>query len=141
MLEERETSLMVTGADYNTYALIRKQESEHRTLHIGGYDGYTWTARSRIGNEGGAVWIAKDLLERTPEVAANTPAAQPNSGTAATPTNLPAPTTPSVPVQSITGKDVAPRKGGVEFGPQTFQKPGPDAGKDDTTLPGAKIRF
>jgi hypothetical protein len=141
VLAERETSLMVTGADYNTYALIRKQESEKRTLYIGGYEGYTWTARSRIGNEGAAVWIAKDLLERTPEAAANTPAAQPNSGTAATPTNLPAPTTPPAPVQSTTGKDVAPRKGGVDFGPQTFQKPGPDAGKDDNTLPGAKIRF
>lgn len=65
----------VSGADYNTYAILRGLSSERHTTVMGGSvigaDEVT-----RIGNEGGKVWIRTDLLTPRPAPAA-TPAPPP----------------------------------------------------------------
>ncbi len=66
----------VSGADYNTYAILRRLSSERHTVVAGGTvigaDEVT-----HIGNEGGKAWIRLDLLVDRPTTAPSTPATAP----------------------------------------------------------------
>jgi Domain of unknown function (DUF4157) len=66
----------ISGADYNTYAILRRLTSERHTVVAGGSvigaDEVT-----RIGNEGGKAWIRADLLAPRPTAALSTPATSP----------------------------------------------------------------
>jgi hypothetical protein len=140
ILKDVGNALLVTGADYNTYALLRRQQSEQRDLTMGGNEGRVWTVRTPIGNTSAEVYIDKALLERVPETAGNNASVQqaPAGGSGAAPSQ---PIVPLGPLQTTAGKEVGSGKGAVEFGPQVFQKPGQAPGKEEDTMPGAKIRF
>ncbi len=59
--EEGRTRLLVSGADYNTYAIIRSLMTESRM------EGLPYNTTHVIGNELAMCWIDTSLLERIPE--------------------------------------------------------------------------
>ncbi len=135
VLKESGDRVWVTGADYNTYALIRKQSTEMHEFATGQSGNYD--SKSIVGNTTANAGIDKNLIERIPETKA--PAQQKDVVPAPSPP--PAAPNPLVLPRSVTPKDVPPHKGGVEIGPQVFKKPDHDPGKGDDTLPGAAIHF
>jgi hypothetical protein len=144
VLEDGGKTSTVTGADYNTYALLRKQESETHTLtaDVGG----NYDAVHVIGNQPGTVIIDSDLLERIPEPgAANQQAPGAQAPGAQTPGTVGSPGQPSVRILQLPGvgpRDVQGPSSGPNIGPQVFDKPGGDpskGGDQPNVLPGVKI--
>ncbi len=56
----------VSGADYNTFAVLRRLRTERVQLNIG--QSGTWESTNILGNEGGIVYIDSNLITRDPEL-------------------------------------------------------------------------
>lgn len=54
----------VSGADFNTFVVLRGLAREHYTLYMGGPQGRMWSQMTQVGNEGGVVEIPEALIER-----------------------------------------------------------------------------
>lgn len=61
-----EEVAVISGADYNTYARLRRLTAERGQLVMGGYRGRTWTERYEAGNVSGTVYIPLDALTTQP---------------------------------------------------------------------------
>ena len=147
VLDDSGTTSLVTGADYNTYARLRGQETESHDLGMDASGTHDYM--KQIGNVDASVIIKSSLLERIPEAGAQGPAAQPQPAPAAPATTGPAPA-PTQPAPGIFGPLPSAPKDSTgpktpSIGPQIFDKPGADPSKkgDDrpTILPGVGGRF
>lgn len=149
VIDDSGSRFTVTGADYNTYALIRKQPTERRVLVAG--PNYWGDEVTRTNNSAGFAYISSSLIERVPD-AQTQPQPQPQPQPPPQPQPQPqpqprgsgsagGPLAPLAPGRFPNGpSDTGPRRSPLgPLGPQIFQ---PTPGQQDpNVLPGLGTSF